>query len=229
MNANKFIEELKDILKDKLEMVFVYGSKASIPAYDIKEGADLMVVVQDLTAEELKKCIKPVYKWTRKNSVPVFMSMSEWFSSADVYPMEYADIKENHHILYGSDLVSAIEVKNEDLRLQCEREAKNMLMRFRKEYLLHAGNKRVLEEMLVASFKTSVAVLKTVLRLKNLPIGKNTVQIIELAGKCGAIDAEFFQELLLLKEKKKKFSDLDASARKFIDEADKLLKYTDKL
>ena len=229
MNVNKFIEELKDILKDKLEMVFVYGSKTGTPTYKLKDDADLIIVVQDLSSNDLKNCVKPVYKWTRRNSVPVFMSMSEWFSSADVYPMEYADIKGNHHILYGSDLISSIEVKYDDLRLQCEREAKNMLMRFRKEYLLHARNKRIIEELLVASFKTAVVILKTILRLKNLPIGTNTAETIRAAAECGAIDAEFFTELLLFKEKQKKPADIGATARRFIDEADKLLKYTDKM
>lgn len=229
MNVNKFIEELKDILKDKLETVFVYGSKTKIPAYDLKEGADLMVIVQDLSAEDLRNCVKSVYKWTRKNSVPVFMSTSEWFSSADVYPMEYADIKENHHILYGTDLIGVIDIKYDDLRLQCEREAKNMLMRFRKEYLLNARNKRVMEELLIASFKTAVVILKTVLRLKNLPVGENTAETIRFAAECGVIDAEFFTELLLFKEKKQKPTDTGALARRFIDEADKLLKFTDKM
>lgn len=169
--CKQFIEELK-VFKRQAGNSFVYGSKTKIPAYNLKEGADLMVIVQDLSAEDLRNCVKSVYKWTRKNSVPVFMSTSEWFSSADVYPMEYADIKENHHILYGTDLIGVIDIKYDDLRLQCEREAKNMLMRFRKEYLLNARNKRVMEELLIASFKTAVVILKTVLRLKNLPVGE---------------------------------------------------------
>lgn len=169
-----------------------------------------MVNVQDLSAEDLRNCVKSVYKWTRKNSVPVFMSTSEWFSSADVYPMEYADIKENHHILYGTDLIGVIDIKYDDLRLQCEREAKNMLMRFRKEYLLNARNKRVMEELLIASFKTAVVILKTVLRLKNLPVGENTAETIRFAAECGVIDAEFFTELLLFKEKKQKPTDTGA-------------------
>lgn len=229
MNVNKFIEELKDVLKDKLEMVFVYGSKTGIPTYNLKEGADLMIVVQDLSAEDLKNCVKPVYKWTRKNSVPVFMSVAEWFSSTDVYPMEYTDIKENHHILYGGDLVSSIEIKSGDLRLQCEREAKNMLMRFRKEYLLNARNKRVMTELLISSYKTAIVILKTILRLKNLPAGTNAGETICSAAKLGVIDGDFFKELALFKENKKKPADIGSAARHFIDEADKILKYTDKM
>ena len=229
MNVNKFIEELKDILKDKLDTIFVYGSKTGIPAYDLKEGADLMIIVQDLKAEDLKSCTKAVYKWTRKNPVPVFMSTSEWFSSADVYPMEYADIKENHHILYGTDIISVIDVKYDDLRLQCEREAKNMLMRFRKEYLLFAPNKKRLERLILASLATAMAVLKAVLRLKNLPAGETPYETVRAAGECGAVNSEFFEELILFKEGRKKLADIDKTAQKFIDEADRLLKYTDKL
>lgn len=104
-----------------------------------------------------------------------------------------------------------------------------MLMRFRKEYLLNARNKRVMEELLIASFKTAVVILKTVLRLKNLPVGENTAETIRFAAECGVIDAEFFTELLLFKEKKQKPADTGALARRFIDEADKLLKFTDKM
>lgn len=231
-NIELYLDELKATISDRLDTVLVYGAKADLPVYDLESDVNLIVIVNKLKAHDIKSCAKATIKWTKggkENPVPVFMSTTEWFSSADVYPMEYADIKERHHILYGENLVSAVEVKKEDLRLQCEQETKNLLMRFRKFYLLHSDNKTMIKQMLVDSTKTCFAIFKAILRLKDMPVPLTQLQIIDEMSQLTIIDKNLFECLLSFKEKKCKLNDAQQTAEKFIDEADRLLTYTNNM
>lgn len=122
-NLDKFIDELKGNLGDNLLSVIAFGSKANVE--DAKNNLNLMIVTNQLTAENLYAISKPVQKWVKaKNPIPVVMNRDEWYSSFDVYAVEYADIKENYRLIFGEDLVSSICVNKYFLRLQCEAELK---------------------------------------------------------------------------------------------------------
>ena len=125
----KFINELKTILNERLLSIFMYGSKVKYEPDTQKSDINIMVIVDRLCGQDLRNCSRAVKQWCKKgNPPPVFMDKTEWFQSADVYAMEYADIKAAHRILYGQDIVSEIKVEPDNIRLQCELETKNLLM-----------------------------------------------------------------------------------------------------
>ena len=130
-NLDKFVEELKNTLGDNLLSIIAFGSQANVE--DTKSNLNLMIVTDQLTAENLYDISKPVKKWVKgKNPIPVIMNKDEWYSSFDVYAIEYADIKENYRIIYGEDLVPSICINKYFLRLQCESELKSLLLKYKK-------------------------------------------------------------------------------------------------
>ena len=97
-NLDKFIESLKENFGDNLLSIIAFGSQANVE--DAKNNLNLMVVTNELTAENLYTISKPVQKWVKaKNPVPVIMNKDEWYSSFDVYAIEYGDIKSNYKII----------------------------------------------------------------------------------------------------------------------------------
>ena len=48
------------------------------------------------------------------------MTVAEWRGSADIFPMEYADILERHRVLHGTAPFEGVTVDARDLRLQLE-------------------------------------------------------------------------------------------------------------
>ena len=234
---DKFTEELQNVFKQRLKSVFVYGSKASADSYAFNENTDLMIIVESLSGEDLKNISKPVKKWMggffdrNKNPVPVFMGEKEWFNSADTYAMEYADIKENHKIIYGENLICNTEVKREDLRLRCETETKNLLMKCRSHYLIYADNYRNLQKSFIPVVKTINAIFKTVLRLKNIETAQSAHENLNKTAELYSCDKVFYEKLLCYKEKyckmnKKETLDL---MDKTIEQLDKLLEYINNL
>lgn len=236
---NKFIEDTKNIFGKKLKSIFIYGSKAYYENPQNESDLNLMVIVENLTGEDLKNCFNPVRQWMgegnifdkNKNPMPVFMGEKEWFNSSDVYAMEYADIKENHKIIYGDDLICDICIKKEDLRLQCESEMKNLLMRFRGHYLMNSGCTKAINNSFIPIMKTLNAIFKAILRLKDIEVSNSAYENLNKICEMTNLDKTFFEKLLCAKEKHCKFSKKETyeMADNAVIELQKLLEYINNL
>lgn len=239
---DNYIVELKNIFSDRLKSVFIYGSKASFDSQELNGDIDLMVILDELKGEDLKKIAKPSKDWMDKccifkkpkNPEPIFMGEKEWFNSADVYAMEYADIKENHKVVYGENLICDIPVKKEDLRFECEAQTKNLLMRFRSHYLLYADNAKELAKSIIPVTKTLNAIFKTILRLKDIEVSKSPYENLNKVHQIFDIDKEFYEKLLCFKENHCKIKDMPhkevlETADKTVFELEKLLEYINNL
>lgn len=234
---DNFLEELKNIFGQRLKSVFIYGSKANIKDEDLNENINLMIITDVLTGEDLKKCSNPSLDWMgkglfkTKNPEPVFMGENEWFNSADVYAMEYADIKQNHKILYGEDLICSLEVKKDDMRLQCERETKNLLMRFRSHYLLNSSDYKKLQNSIIPVVKGCNAIFKTILRLKDIDVPQSPYEVLNRIHVLKDIDKNFYEKLLCSKDKHCTMNKKETleTADKTVVELTKLLEYINNL
>ena len=233
-----FIKELTEIFGNRLKSVFIYGSTAKLADSELCDNVNLMVITDVLAGDDLKKVSAVTKKWCggslfdrSRNPEPVFMGEEEWANSADVYAMEYADIKENHRVVYGEDPVCYINVTGENLRLQCERETKNLLMRFRSHYLLFANDYRKLQTSIVPVIKSCNAIFKTVLRLKGIAIPSSPYEVLDKIHDLTPVDKDFYEKLLCRKEKHCKMNRKETYeiADKTVQELDKLLKYINNL
>jgi len=233
---NNFVGNLKEIFRDRLSSVFLYGSRA------VEEGAassdvNLMVIIKDLAAKDLKSAHKVVKKISKKTkSLPIFMDKDEWFNSCDVYAIEYSDIKERNKILFGEDLISGLNVEKNNLRLQCEREVKNLLIKLRQTYLAKATDKRALENLIKMSSKTFMVIFRTILSLTNEAVPKNHNDVIKLFGEKIKnheieFDCEMFLKIIEFREKSKslKGEKTEIVVQKLIDTTNSVLKYVDKI
>lgn len=180
-NLDKFVEELKNALGDNLLSVIAFGSQANVE--DAKSNLNLMIVTNQLTAENLYDISKPVKKWVKaKNPIPVIMNKDEWYSSFDVYAIEYADIKENYRIVYGEDLVPTICINKYFLRLQCESELKSLLLKYKNNFLMNVKSDREMKKVLNNVIKTLLVIFRSVLRLHDSAVPYRAVDIIEFAS-----------------------------------------------
>ena len=181
-NLDRFIEDLKSNLGENLVSVFAFGSQANVE--DAKNNINLMIITNNLNAENLYSISKPVKKWVKaKNPVPVIMNREEWYSSFDVYAIEYADIKQNYRIIYGEDLVPSIQINKYFLRLQCESELKNLLLKYKNNFLMNIRSDREMKRLLNNVIKTLLVIFRSVLRLHDDAVPYRAVDIIEFASK----------------------------------------------
>lgn len=180
-NLDKFVEELKNTLGENLLSVIAFGSQANVE--DAKSNLNLMIVTNELTAENLYDISKPVKKWVKgKNPIPVIMNRDEWYSSFDVYAIEYADIKENYRIIYGEDLIPTISINKYFLRLQCESELKSLLLKYKNNFLMNVKSDREMKKLLNNVIKTLLVIFRSVLRLHDSAVPYRAVDIIEFVS-----------------------------------------------
>lgn len=228
----KFIDNLKNILQERLISVFMYGSKVKYSQELVKTDTNLMVIVKNLSGSDIRACSEIVNKWMKaKNPIPVFMDREEWFHSSDVYAMEYADIKAEHRILYGEDLISDLNVDPDNIRFQCEQETKNLLMRFRQFYLENAHSPKRLKDSFVPLAKTCNAIFKAILRVKFTDIPSEKEDIIKKLAEISGLEASTYIKLLGYKRKQCKMNDKEtiAFADEIVDALTKLLDYTNNM
>lgn len=231
-NTHKLIVEIQKVLGERLMSVILYGSGASEESSTYNSDVNLIVITDELYASDLKNCSKAISKWVATgNPAPIFLSKEEWIASTDIYPMEYADIKDRHRVLYGQNLVENIAFSRENLRLQCELETKNLLMRFRQSYLINSRNMKILKTSFIPIIKSCMAIFKAILRLQEIEIPCSPSEITDKAAELSQINKELFKKLLLYKEKQYNLKDKEITSisEELIDSLDKLLKYTDKL
>lgn len=209
-NLDKFIEELKENLGDNLKSVIAYGSQANV--VDAKKNLNLMIVCSKLEAEDLYAISKPVKKWVKaKNPLPVLMNIDEWYSSFDVYAIEYADIKSNSRIIYGENLVESISVNKYFLRLQCESELKALLLTYKNNFLMNIKSDKEMKYLLSNIIKSLLVIFRSVLRLHDSEVPYRAVDIIEYASRYLS-----FNKIVMTKLAKVKYENDDYTKQELI-------------
>lgn len=197
-NLDKFIEKLKENFGDNLVTVIAFGSQANVE--NPKNNLNLMIITNELNAENLYSISKPVQKWVKaKNPVPVIMNKDEWYSSFDVYAIEYGDIKSNYRIIYGADLVKDIVINKSDLRLQCESELKDLLLKYKVNFLMNIDSNKEMTRFLDVVIKTILVIFRSILRLNNSEVPYRAVDIIEFTSRYLEFNKDIMTKLAKVK------------------------------
>lgn len=164
--AERFAGEMRTVYGADVESVVLYGSAARGEYRPGASDLNLLVLLREVSPAALRRASAAARAWVAEgNPPPLMMSMDEWRGSADVWAIELADIRDAHIPVWGPDPFQGIDIRLEDLRMQCERELKGKQIQLRERYLLFAGEPAELGELLTRSFSTFLVLFRTVLRL----------------------------------------------------------------
>ena len=142
-----FIMLLKEIFGSGLVSVIGYGSIADGKYMHGQSDINLIVVIDNFRAADIIQTRKRLARHATRNAItPFFFSPDFLKGSADVFPMEWREIRENHVIFYGTDLTGNISVDNKNLRLQIERELKQNYINFQQGLVFSRDISAVLED-----------------------------------------------------------------------------------
>lgn len=120
------------------------------------------------------------------NPPPMTMTVREWRRSVDVFPMEYADILDQHQVLFGAPPFDGIVVSREELRHQLEQEVMGKLLQLRQGALIVGTDGKLQTELIAKSFSTIMVLLRAFIRLVgDTPTGDNAAiatRVSHIAG-----------------------------------------------
>lgn len=164
--AKAFSRSLVEVYGEDLRSVVLYGSAARGQFREGVSDLNVLALLRSSDAATIRRGSAVARKWVQEgNPPPLLLAEDEMRRSVDVFPIEYADIRDAHVVLHGADAFADLEIRDEHLRLQCERELKGKQIQLRERYLLAAEEPAELGELLTRSISTFLVLFRTVLRL----------------------------------------------------------------
>ena len=177
-----------DQLEQALGSQFVSGVLYGKLARDINKTADMsvnfMVVLEEISTANLDV----VGDALRKSKVQIellTLSEEDLRSSTDVFPIKFLDIKRIHVIYRGKDVMSQLEISKDNLRLRCEQEIKNLMLRLRLNYVSRKQNSKSIASLLSRIYLSLIRNLGVLVELKSGDVLATNSDIIKGAGKLG--------------------------------------------
>ena len=191
--VRSYLEKMIELLGNNLITAAVYGSAVTGDYSEKSSDINLILVCENVDLPTLKNSLKLIAKGIRERiTAPLFFTRRYIDTSADVFPIEFLEIKENHLVLYGEDILAGITVDLKNLRHQCEEQVKGKLVRIRQAYLEIGLKKRGVEALLKRSLSSLMPVFKSVIRLRGeSPPRRKKDILIKLAGLF-SLDEEVF-------------------------------------
>jgi len=208
--VKSFAEKLIEELGENLQSITVVGSSLT---EDFKPGqSDInTVLVLGRQTLGLLKSITPLAKTMRKKRIspPLLMTPSYIERSRDVFGVEFLDFQLTHRTVLGDDPFTSLTFNKKDVRLQCERELKAMLIRLRQGYIAAAANKKLVRDILISTAKGLVPLLRAMLWLKGIDRVAKSEPTISKAASEFTINMESLITAVKWQHQKGRLSELD--------------------
>jgi len=166
MKLEELVRQLQLAYGEGLKSVVLYGSAVAGEHNPKKSDYNVLVVVDSLPLARLRAVAAVSKAWAEDgNPPPMTFTAREWKSSADIFPMEYADILERHRVLYGDPPFDGIKVTASDLRLQVEQQTMGKLLQLRQATMGAGGDSKLQLEVLEKSLSTLMVIFRGISRL----------------------------------------------------------------
>lgn len=191
MKFDALLDDLKAAHGKNLASVILYGSAAAGDFIQQSSDYNLLIALRKITPKDLRNSQAVMREWTRLGyHVPVYFTVEELQTAADVFPIEFHNMEHARKVLYGTDVLANLEVSDEFLRHQVEYELRSKLIRLRRAYIPASASVAGLVELMAESVASFASLFRAVLILKGIepPVKKHatvalTVQEFGLDGK----------------------------------------------
>jgi predicted nucleotidyltransferase len=196
MTLDELVTQLRAAYGARLASVVLYGSAAGGDHIPQRSDYNVLVLLESLdNAQSFVAASAVARAWRESgNPPPMTMTLEEWRRSADIFPMEYADILERNRVLHGEPPFAGISVAPADLRLQLEQQVMGKLLQLRQGALLAGTDGKRQAELVAASLSTMMVLFRAVLRLHDEPpTGDSTTTAARVGALAGFDPAPFIR------------------------------------
>jgi hypothetical protein len=178
--ADAFAKEVAHLYGEEVRSIVLYGSAARDQYHEGVSDLNILVLLRRLDAALMRRGSGLARGWVQEgNPPPLILTEEELARSLDIFAIEYSDIRDAHRVLHGDDPFAGLQIRREDLRLQCERELKGALIQLRERYLLAADEPDELDILLRRSMSTFLVLFRTVLRLTGDAVPRDAGEVVE--------------------------------------------------
>ena len=194
MTLENLVDQLKTAYGQTLRSVILYGSAVAGEHIAKRSDYNVLVVLDAVPLDRLAAVGAILRSWGEAgNPAPMMFTASEWKSSADVFPMEYADILERHRVLHGADVTEGITVSRSDLRLQLEQQALGKLLHLRRGAMAAGDDAKEQVALIEASLSAIMVVFRALVRLEGAVPSQDYSVLSEDVARRAGFDAQPFR------------------------------------
>lgn len=230
MTLNDLVDQLKTVYGNELICVALYGSAARGEHVEKYSDINVLVIVERITLEHLRKESAIARSWREGgNPPPLTLTRAEWLGSPDIFPIEYLDILAHNKVLSGTLPLDGIEVQPSDLRLQLEHEAMSKLLRLRHAVLTAGSDKRALRELLESSISAILVLLRAMLRLHGETPPADSIAMCDRVREVCGVDTSAAQRIVRHTRGKEPLSaaEIDPLVERYMVEAQDVVAHLD--
>jgi hypothetical protein len=230
MTLDELVTQLRAAYGARLNSVVLYGSAATGEHIPKRSDYNVLLLLNDLDADALASASAVARAWSDAgNPPPMTMTVDEWRGSADVFPMEYADILERHRVLYGTPPFDGLTVSTDDLRLQLEQQVMGKLLQLRQGALLAGTDGKRQAELMAASLSTMMVLFRAVLRLNGERSDTDNAVLAKRVGTLVGFDAAPFLRAVqhVRGERKLEAAESGPTLAEYIEAITRLQRYLD--
>jgi len=226
----EFVERLKSAGGTNLQCVALFGSAAAEEFHPGFSDINLLCVVGELSAKALEALAPAVQWWTaNKHAAPLFFTSQEMGSIATVFPIEMLDIRRQHRVLYGENVLQNLQVPMDRHRSQLDHELKTKLLFLSQHYLLASGNDDRIRHLMLDSVSNFITLFRHTLIAMGQKPPRTKAEVTEQLAQTAKFDASPFLQLLQVREHKLKAEAIDARATfaKYLESIEKVIQVLD--
>ena len=185
------LHDLQDIFGERLQALVAYGDRNATPAASL-------ALVRTIGADDLNRCAARIPSWHRAGcATPLMLTHDEFAGSLDSFPIEYGEILDAHHVLFGVDPFKGLAIHDQDLRQACEVHVKSHLVHLRENYLECGGKPAEVAALVADSAPSFALILRRLARLDGAPVATNA-ELVTFASSRIRLDARLVGDLLAL-------------------------------
>ena len=203
---SELVERMRAAAGTNLLAAILYGSAAAGDYIAEHSDVNLLCVLGETSFARIE-ALAPVVTWWGKQKLraPLLMSAEEMRRSADVFSIEFLDMRRHYRLLWGEDVLKTLEIPMRLHRAQVEYELREKTILLRQRLLMVSGNAEAKWDLLLRSLPAFGTLFRhALIALDDGGAGSGSKReaAAALAAKLG-IDASVFGELLDIRERKK--------------------------
>ena len=197
-HLERFAADLNEAVGKDLLSVAVYGPPAKGDPVNVgTTPVPVVVVLEDASVDSLSKIADTVQRAVESfHATPFVISLHDLQTSTDIFPIKFLDMQTSHLLLTGRDVLSELDISTQHLRLRCEQELCNLMLRLRNVFLRNAGNDDALRQAVGFGIAPFFAALGAAVSLETGLTPISHAEIADSAANVLALDHGVLSRLL---------------------------------
>lgn len=192
-----YVTQLLAVGGRQIRAVVLYGSAARGEHHPQHSDYNLLVVLGQMSLTDLLALAKPTKAWMKQgNPPPVLWTLEELRAAANVFAIEFLDMRAHYQVLHGEDPLKHLPVHPQYLRYQCESELRGKRLKLLLDYMTTEGQPALVLPLMVRSLSTFLVLFRSTLRLFGEDPPAQSHAVIDRLSTYLVLDREVFNRVL---------------------------------